>query len=177
MWRLPEIIVCRDLVPELCQAVLELNIKIIETPAGDMPGHLIPKGTDLLGISGGDIGALQTHAEPRPAIVERTLSAAYHPPRVSSPRARRDPGAADSVPEPAGDDLAGALADRIVVAEALADLPAAQRDVIVLIDLIGFPAERAGARLGIGVRATRSRLHRARRALAASIASSRRRSA
>jgi len=94
---------------------------------------------------------------------------------------RRVPGVIlvplDSVPEPAGDDLAGALVDRIVVAEALADLPAAQRDVIVLIDLLGFPAERAGARLGIGVRATRSRLHRARRALAASIASSRRRSA
>ena len=92
---------------------------------------------------------------------------------------RRVPGVIlvplDSVP--AGDDLAGALVDRIVVAEALADLPAAQRDVIVLIDLLGFPAERAGARLGIGVRATRSRLHRARRALAASIASSRRRSA
>jgi DNA-directed RNA polymerase specialized sigma24 family protein len=65
----------------------------------------------------------------------------------------------------------------IVVAEALANLPAAQRDVIVLIDLLGFPADRAGARLGIGVRATGSRLHRARRALAASIASSRRRSA
>jgi DNA-directed RNA polymerase specialized sigma24 family protein len=79
------------------------------------------------------------------------------------------------VPEPAGDDLAGALGNRIVVAEALADLPAAQRDVII--DLLGFPAERAGARLGICVRATRSRLHRARRALAASIASSRRRSA
>lgn len=94
---------------------------------------------------------------------------------------RRVPGVIlvplDSVPEPAGDDLAGALVDRIVVAEALADLPAAQRDVIVLIDLLGFPAERAGARLGIGVRATRSRLHPARRALAASIASSRRRSA
>jgi RNA polymerase sigma factor (sigma-70 family) len=94
---------------------------------------------------------------------------------------RRVPGVIlvplDSVPEPAGEDLAGALVDRIVVAEALADLPAAQRDVIVLIDLLGFPAERAGARLGIGVRATRSRLHRARRALAASIASSRRRSA
>ena len=76
MWRLPEIIVYRDLVSELCQAVLELNVKIIEAAAGDMPGHLIPKGTDLPGISGGDIGALQAHAEACPAIVERTLSAA-----------------------------------------------------------------------------------------------------
>jgi hypothetical protein len=74
--RLPEIIVYRDLVSELCQAILELNVKVIEAAAADVPGHLIPKVTDLLGISGGDIGALQAHAEPCPAIVERTLNAA-----------------------------------------------------------------------------------------------------
>lgn len=50
-------------------------------------------------------------------------------------------------------------------------LPAAQRDVIVVIDLLGLPAERAAERLGIGVRAAKSRLHRARKALAAAIAS------
>jgi RNA polymerase sigma factor (sigma-70 family) len=76
----------------------------------------------------------------------------------------------DIAPEPASADLATAVVDRVVVAEALAALPAAQRDVIVLIDLLGLPAERAGERLGIGVRATKSRLHRARRALATSIA-------
>jgi RNA polymerase sigma-70 factor, ECF subfamily len=56
-----------------------------------------------------------------------------------------------------------------VVADALAALPALQREVIVLVDLLGLPAERTAQRLGIGVRATKSRLHRARRALAASI--------
>lgn len=74
-------------------------------------------------------------------------------------------------PEQANADLADAVVDRVVVAEALAGLPAAQREVIVLIDLLGLPAGQAGERLGIGVRAAKSRLHRARRALAASIAS------
>jgi RNA polymerase sigma factor (sigma-70 family) len=77
----------------------------------------------------------------------------------------------DFAAESASADLAGAVVDRVVVAKALAGLPAAQREVIVLIDLLGLPAERAGERLGIGVCATKSRLHRARRALAASIGS------
>lgn len=76
----------------------------------------------------------------------------------------------DMAPEPASGDLAAAVVDRVVVAEALAGLPAAQREVIVLVDLLGLSAERAGERLGIGVCATKSRLHRARRALATSIA-------
>lgn len=76
----------------------------------------------------------------------------------------------DIAPEPVSADPAGVVVDRVVVAEALAGLPAAQREVIVLIDLLGLPAERAAERLGIGVRATKSRLHRARRALAAAIA-------
>jgi RNA polymerase sigma factor (sigma-70 family) len=63
-------------------------------------------------------------------------------------------------------DIADPVVDRVVVAEALASLPQSQRDVVVLIDLLGLPAERAAMRLGIGVGATKSRLHRARRALA-----------
>lgn len=68
-----------------------------------------------------------------------------------------------------GADLAGGVVDRVVVADALAALPAAQREVIVLVDLLDLPAERAARQLGIGVRAAKSRLHRARRALAALI--------
>jgi RNA polymerase sigma factor (sigma-70 family) len=83
---------------------------------------------------------------------------------------RRVPGVilvpVDAVPETARPDIASAVVDRLVVADALAALPAAQRDVVVLVDLLGLPAERAAQRLGIGVRATKSRLHRARRALA-----------
>ena len=86
---------------------------------------------------------------------------------------RRVPGVIlvphDAVPETARPDIASAVVDRLVVADALAALPAAQRDVVVLVDLLGLPAERAAQRLGIGVRATKSRLHRTRRALAASI--------
>jgi len=68
-----------------------------------------------------------------------------------------------------GADLAGGVVDRVVVADALAALPAAQREVIVLVDLLDLPVERMARQLGIGVRAAKSRLHRARRALAASI--------
>jgi RNA polymerase sigma factor (sigma-70 family) len=67
-------------------------------------------------------------------------------------------------------DIADPVVDRVVVAEALASLPQSQRDVAVLVDLLGLPAERAAMRLGIGVGATKSRLHRARRALATVLA-------
>ena len=86
---------------------------------------------------------------------------------------RRVPGVIlvplDAVPEPARPDIASGVVDRLVVADAIAALPAAQRDVVVLVDVLGLPAGRTAQRLGIGVRATKSRLHRARRALAASI--------
>jgi RNA polymerase sigma factor (sigma-70 family) len=86
---------------------------------------------------------------------------------------RRAPGVIlvplDGIPELARPDIAQGVIDRMVVADALAALPAQQREVIVLVDLLGLPAERTAQRLGIGVRATKSRLHRARRALAASI--------
>jgi RNA polymerase sigma factor (sigma-70 family) len=86
---------------------------------------------------------------------------------------RRTPGVIlvplEGSPETVGSDFADGVVDRVVVADALAGLSASQRDVIVLVDLLGLPAERTAQRLGIGVRATKSRLHRARRALAASI--------
>jgi RNA polymerase sigma-70 factor (ECF subfamily) len=86
---------------------------------------------------------------------------------------RRAPGVVlvpiDLAGDLAGADFAGSVVDRMVVAAALAALPAAQREVIVLVDLLDFPVERTARQLGIGVRAAKSRLHRARRALAASI--------
>lgn len=78
----------------------------------------------------------------------------------------------DAVPETARPDIASGVVERLVVADAIAALPATQREVIVLVDLLGLPAERTAQRLGIGVRATKSRLHRARRSLAASISES-----
>lgn len=86
---------------------------------------------------------------------------------------RRMPGVVlvpiDLAGDLAGADLAGDVVDRVVVAAALAALPATQREVIVLVDLLDLPVERTARQLGIGVRAAKSRLHRARRALAAVI--------
>lgn len=48
---------------------------------------------------------------------------------------------------------------------AIAALPAAQRDVLVLRDVEGLPAARVARLLGLQVRAVKSRLHRARLAL------------
>ena len=83
---------------------------------------------------------------------------------------RREPGVAlvplDLAGDLPGTDLAGGVVDRVTVAAALAALPAAQREVIVLVDLLDLPLERTARQLGIGVRAAKSRLHRARRALA-----------
>jgi DNA-directed RNA polymerase specialized sigma24 family protein len=62
-------------------------------------------------------------------------------------------------------DLAGGVVDRMVVAVALAVGSAARREVIVLVDLLDLPVERTAGQLGIGVRAAKSRLHLARRAL------------
>jgi Sigma-70, region 4 len=50
----------------------------------------------------------------------------------------------------AGADPTGGVVDRMVVAEALAALPAAYREVIVLADLLDFPVERTARQLGIG---------------------------
>jgi RNA polymerase sigma factor (sigma-70 family) len=75
----------------------------------------------------------------------------------------------EGIPEVMRSDIAEGVIDRMVVADALAALPVQDREVIVLVDLLGLPAGRTAQRLGIGVRATKSRLHRARRALAASI--------
>ena len=66
----------------------------------------------------------------------------------------------------AGADLAASVIDRVTVASALAALSTAQREVIVLVDLLDLPVERTARQLGISVRAAKSRLHRARRALA-----------
>jgi RNA polymerase sigma-70 factor (ECF subfamily) len=51
------------------------------------------------------------------------------------------------------------------VADAIATLPPAQREVLVLRDIEGLPASEAAAVLGLGVAAVKSRLHRARTAL------------
>ncbi len=73
----------------------------------------------------------------------------------------------DEAGDAARPDIAAGVVDRLAVAEALAALPPHHREVVVLVDLLGLPVARAAEQLGIGVRATKRRLHRARRALAA----------
>ncbi len=89
---------------------------------------------------------------------------------------RRVPGVIlvplDALPDTDWPDIASAVVDRLVVAEALAALPAAQPEVVVLMDLLALPAEWTAQRLGTGIRATKIRFHRARRSLAASVSRS-----
>jgi DNA-directed RNA polymerase specialized sigma24 family protein len=69
----------------------------------------------------------------------------------------------DAVPQAARSDLADDVVDGVVIANAITVLPVLQRDVSVL------PAERTAQRSMIVVPTTKSRLHRARRASAASL--------
>jgi DNA-directed RNA polymerase specialized sigma24 family protein len=83
---------------------------------------------------------------------------------------RGDPEAVDGLlravfPTAQRSRLSAARADRMVVAVALAVVSAARREVIVVVDLLDLPVERTAGQLGIGVRAAKGRLHRARRAL------------
>jgi RNA polymerase sigma-70 factor (ECF subfamily) len=70
---------------------------------------------------------------------------------------------ADGAPGPARRLERSELAARLE--QAIGALPDAQREVLVLRDVEGLSANEVGAALGLGVRAVKSRLHRARLAL------------
>lgn len=61
--------------------------------------------------------------------------------------------------------------DRLAVTQALRALPHDQRAVVVLHHLLDLPVDRVAAELGVPAGTVKSRLARARRALAASLAS------
>jgi RNA polymerase sigma-70 factor (ECF subfamily) len=91
----------------------------------------------------------------RPASLERD--------DVAAMRSIRDPGAEpDRATE--REELRKALED------AIADLPASLRDVLVLRDVEGLDAARVAAELGLSEAAVKSRLHRARLRLRESLA-------
>jgi RNA polymerase sigma-70 factor (ECF subfamily) len=77
--------------------------------------------------------------------------------------ARYDP--IDVAPDPAEQAMAGAaaFAMRVPLARALADLPARDRDVLLLIEWGGLSYEETAQAIGIPVGTVRSRLNRARR--------------
>ena len=52
--------------------------------------------------------------------------------------------------------------DRLDLLRAVAALPLAQRQAVVLVDWLGFPASEAARMLGIEAVSVRGRLHRAR---------------
>ena len=61
------------------------------------------------------------------------------------------------------DDRRGDVAeDRLDLLRAVAALPLAQRQAVVLVDWLGFPASEAARMLGIEAVSVRGRLHRAR---------------
>src|SRR4051812_39136620 len=62
-------------------------------------------------------------------------------------------------------DHAGEVNTRTDVRRAVAGLPRAQREVLLLVEWLGYDAESAGAVLGIRAGAVRARLHRARESL------------
>jgi RNA polymerase sigma-70 factor, ECF subfamily len=68
-----------------------------------------------------------------------------------------------------GGDVDPPTLDGLAVTGALRDLPAAQRTVVVLHHLLDLPLERVAVELGVPVGTVKSRLARARRALAASL--------
>jgi RNA polymerase sigma-70 factor (ECF subfamily) len=63
-------------------------------------------------------------------------------------------------------DLAGDVATRLVLAEALAELPAEQRLAVVLVDALGWPVGEAAHLLEVPVGTVKSRCARARARLA-----------
>jgi RNA polymerase sigma-70 factor, ECF subfamily len=80
---------------------------------------------------------------------------------------RLDTGGPDALPSdsPTPEQVLSTRELEAAVTRALSALPAAHREVLVLRDMEGLTAPEAGEVLGLGVRAVKSRLHRARVAL------------
>ncbi len=68
-------------------------------------------------------------------------------------------------PEPHPVDATAAADTRADVLRALADLPQAQREAVVLVEWLGLDALAAGELLGIDASSVRGRIHRARQSL------------
>jgi RNA polymerase sigma factor (sigma-70 family) len=68
-------------------------------------------------------------------------------------------------PEPQPIDATATTDTSADVLRALAELPAAQREAVVLVEWLGLDATEAGRLLGIDAASVRGRLHRARQSL------------
>ena len=84
-----------------------------------------------------------------------------------------DAGARAEDPADGGADPERLLSEQelaAALASAIASLPPAYREALVLTEIEGLPAAEAATAAGVGVRALKSRLHRARSAVRARIA-------
>ncbi|MGE5176889.1 MAG: sigma-70 family RNA polymerase sigma factor [Hyphomicrobiales bacterium] len=114
--------------------------------------------------------ALTTYAytAARNACIRRRRRPAGAPDRIESLEARAERGDGSGEPaDPGGDPHRGLERRELAeaVRDAIAALPAPQREVVLLRDVEGLSAREAGAVLRIGERVLKARLHRGRLAL------------
>jgi len=91
-------------------------------------------------------------------------------------RRQRRPIAVDTSVDAPGQgvlaDFADASADRAGIADALAALPASQRQAFMLVEILGLEYNEAGALVGLPKGTIGSRVHRAKKAIRQSLAPS-----
>jgi RNA polymerase sigma-70 factor, ECF subfamily len=99
------------------------------------------------------------------------------PPRTDVPWLQPFPDRLLEPAAPAADEPSEAVVARetieLAFLAALQHLPPAQRAVLILRDVVGWPAKQAAAQLGLSVAAANSNLHRARAALRAQLPANR----
>ncbi|WP_308168441.1 sigma-70 family RNA polymerase sigma factor [Nonomuraea sp. NEAU-A123] len=100
--------------------------------------------------------------------IASNLISRHHRAEVRQYRALARAGVEESSEDHA-DRIAGSLADRPWLAAALAKLPAAERDVLLLVAWAELTSEEAGKALGVAAGTVRSRLHRARTKIRAAL--------
>ncbi|MEU7854058.1 RNA polymerase sigma factor [Nonomuraea sp. NPDC049141] len=100
--------------------------------------------------------------------IASNLISRHHRAEVRQYRALARTGVEESSEDHA-DRIAGELADRPRLAAALARLPAAERDVLLLVAWADLTSEDAGKALGVAAGTVRSRLHRARTKIRAAL--------
>lgn len=94
---------------------------------------------------------------PRPYLYRTALNLQRNSLRRAARRARRAIWEREAV-----EDFAPSVIERAEVIRMLSRLPRAQREALVLVEVVGMTAGEAGTALGIDADAVRARVHRAR---------------
>jgi RNA polymerase sigma-70 factor (ECF subfamily) len=100
----------------------------------------------------------------RRSCTRRRRKRSAEPDRIASLDQPRESGGVGDIPDERADPARISEANELrgVLERAIHDLPAPQRDVLMLRDVEGLSAAEAAGALGIGERAVKSRLHRGR---------------